>query len=215
MLWEFNSRSCIPFNRYLSIRITVMAIKFRTSGRCASIIGLIILTYRRVTVKRIIATSTKGDYIALILLLIVMLAGLSSTFLNIDSKGFDYRTTIGPWFRSLFIFQPKVEYMTEVPVWFKIHIISGMGLFAVWPFTRLVHVFSAPIKYISRSYVIYRRRIPNELKNNLVLYVSVIYKESRDLIGDLGFLYKYKYLNKTLINTTNRSRAIFTSNFTF
>ena len=93
-----------------------------------------------------------------------MLAGLSSTFLNIDSKGFDYRTTIGPWFRSLFIFQPKVEYMMEVPVWFKIHILAGMGLFAVWPFTRLVHVFSAPIKYISRSYVIYRRRIPNELK---------------------------------------------------
>ena len=143
-----------------------------------------------------------------------MLAGLSSTFLNIDSKGFDYRTTIGPWFRSLFVFQPKVDYMKEVPVWFKIHILAGMGLFAVWPFTRLVHVFSAPIKYVSRSYVIYRRRIPNELKNKLVLYVS-IYKESRDLIGDLGFPYRYKYLNKTLINTTNRSRTIFTSNFTF
>ena len=71
-------------------------------------------------------------------------------------------------------FQPKVDYMKEVPVWFKIHILAGMGLFAVWPFTRLVHVFSAPIKYVSRSYVIYRRRIPNELKNKLVLYVSYL-----------------------------------------
>ena len=159
----------IPESVYRSIGITehmyhIVAISFGLPAGVASIVGLIILTYRRVTVKRIIATSTKGDYIALILLLIVMLAGLSSTFLNIDSKGFDYRTTIGPWFRSLFIFQPKVEYMTEVPVWFKIHILAGLGLFAVWPFTRLVHVFSAPIKYLSRSYVIYRRRIPNELK---------------------------------------------------
>ena len=56
-----------------------------------------------------------------------MLAGLSSTFLNIDSKGFDYRTTIDPWFRSLFVFQPKVDYMKEVPVWFKIHILAEWG----------------------------------------------------------------------------------------
>ncbi|OFD63716.1 nitrate reductase subunit gamma [Bacillus mycoides] len=159
----------IPESIYRSIGISehmyhIVAISFGLPAGIASIIGLIILTYRRLTVKRIIATSTTGDYVALILLLIVMLAGLASTFLNIDSKGFDYRTTIGPWFRSLFIFQPKVEYMMEVPVWFKIHIIAGMGLFAVWPFTRLVHVFSAPIKYLSRSYVIYRRRIPNELK---------------------------------------------------
>ncbi|MED4951762.1 respiratory nitrate reductase subunit gamma, partial [Bacillus cereus] len=39
----------------------------------------------------------------------------------------------------------------EVPIWFKSDILAGMGLFAVWPFTRLVHVFSAPIKYVSRT----------------------------------------------------------------
>lgn len=99
---------------------------------------------------------------AIVLLFIVMLAGLSSTFFNIDAKGFDYRTTIGPWFRSLFVFQPKAEYMAEVPLWFKIHIIAAMGLFATWPFTRLVHVFSVPMKYLRRSYVIYRKRQPIE-----------------------------------------------------
>ena len=71
MLWGFNSRAV-----YRSIGITehmyhVVAISFGLPAGVASIIGLIILTYRRVTVKRIIATSTKGDYIALILLLIV------------------------------------------------------------------------------------------------------------------------------------------------
>ncbi|MCX2827052.1 respiratory nitrate reductase subunit gamma [Bacillus pseudomycoides] len=140
----------------------IVAIGFGLPAGIASIVGLVILMYRRFTVKRIIATSTKGDYVALVLLFIVMLAGLSSTFFNIDAKGFDYRTTIGPWFRSLFVFQPKAEYMAEVPIWFKIHIIAAMGLFATWPFTRLVHVFSVPVKYLRRSYVIYRKRQPIE-----------------------------------------------------
>ncbi|CAG9611283.1 Nitrate reductase-like protein NarX [Bacillus rhizoplanae] len=162
----------IPEPVYSSLGISehtyhIMAIGFGLPAGIASVIGLFILTYRRFTIKRIIATSTTGDYIALILLLIVMLAGLSSTFLNIDSNGFDYRTTIGSWFRSLFIFQPKAEYMAEVPIWFKIHIVAAMGLFAAWPFTRLVHVFSVPVKYLRRSYVIYRKRKPiesNEMK---------------------------------------------------
>ena len=125
-----------------------MAISFGLPAGVASIIGLIILKYRRVTVKRIIATSTKG----IILRLFITDRNASRTFFNVFKyrlKRIDYRTTIAPWCRSLFIFQPKVDYMTEVPVWFKIHILAGMGLFAVWPFTRLVHVFSAPIKYIA------------------------------------------------------------------
>ena len=36
--------------------------------------------------------------------------------------------------------------------------ISGFVLFAVWPFTRLVHVFSAPFQYLTRPYVVYRSR---------------------------------------------------------
>ena len=58
----------------------IVAIGFGLPAGIASIIGLIILTYRRLTVKRIIATSTTGDYVALILLLIVMLAGLLQPF---------------------------------------------------------------------------------------------------------------------------------------
>lgn len=128
----------------------------------AAVIGLFILLHRRLTVKRIFLTSTRGDFIALFFLAVVVLSGLSSTFLNIDSNGFDYRTTIGPWFRSLFMFQPNPEYMENVPVWFKIHILAAFGIFAVWPFTRLVHVFSLPLRYLNRSYVVYRKRMPKQ-----------------------------------------------------
>ncbi|MGG3923986.1 respiratory nitrate reductase subunit gamma, partial [Geobacillus thermodenitrificans] len=122
----------------------------------------VILFRRRLTVKRVRATSSTGDWVALGFLAIVIASGLSSTFLNVDSHGFDYRTTIGPWFRGLLTFRPNPAYMETVPLWFQIHILAAFGLFASWPFTRLVHVFSFPIRYLQRSYVVYRKRMPKQ-----------------------------------------------------
>lgn len=48
--------------------------------------------------------------------------------------------------------------MATVPLAFQLHIVAGMLLFCVWPFTRLVHVLSAPIGYPTRPYVVYRSR---------------------------------------------------------
>ncbi|WP_102274974.1 respiratory nitrate reductase subunit gamma [Cytobacillus massiliigabonensis] len=126
----------------------------------AASIGIFILLYRRMTVRRLIATSTKGDWISLICLLIVILSGMSATFSNIDSQGFDYRTTIGPWLRGIITFRADPSLLIAVPVWFKFHMLAVFGLVAAWPFTRLVHVFSVPVRYLTRSYVIYRKRRP-------------------------------------------------------
>jgi nitrate reductase gamma subunit len=56
-----------------------------------------------------------------------------------------------------------------VPIWFQIHIIAALGIFAVWPFTRLVHVFSLPLRYLKRNYVVYRKRMPKQTEqlNNI------------------------------------------------
>jgi len=48
--------------------------------------------------------------------------------------------------------------MAEVPIGFKIHVLLTFLLFAAWPFTRLVHVFSAPVGYLTRPYVVYRSK---------------------------------------------------------
>ena len=139
-----------------------IAIGFGLPAGIAALSGLLILTYRRFTDKRIRKTSSAGDFITLVALLFVMTTGLAATFLNIDSKGFDYRTTIGPWFRNIFLFKPDAGLMASVPLWFKLHIIMGYVIFIVWPFTRLVHVFSMPLKYLTRSYVVYRKRAPRK-----------------------------------------------------
>lgn len=122
-----------------------------------ALIGLIILIRRRFKHQRIRLTTSKADWVALFGLLLVVGSGLAATFLNIDSQGFDYRETIGPWFRGLFKLNIQPELMSSVPLWFKVHVLGGFILFAVWPFTRLVHFFSLPLLYISRSPIIYRR----------------------------------------------------------
>src|SRR5690625_2521466 len=157
----------VPVELYNALGVSesmyhTIALLFGIPAGLATLIGLFLLTYRRVSVKRIKVTTSQGDWLALILLLIVVITGLIATFLNVDSKGFDYRTTIAPWLRGLFILNIQPDLMSEVPIWFKIHIYSTFALYIVWPFTRLVHVFSFPLRYLNRSSVIYKRKIHSQ-----------------------------------------------------
>ncbi|WP_348709363.1 respiratory nitrate reductase subunit gamma [Bacillus subtilis] len=153
----------IPEGVYASLGISEhmyhkMAIGAGLPAGIAACTGLVILTYRRLFDKRIRKTSSPSDILTLLLLLFMMLSGVAATFLNIDSKGFDYRTTVGPWFREIALFRPDPSLMESVPLWFKFHIVIGYVVFILWPFTRLVHAFSLPLKYLTRSYVVYRKR---------------------------------------------------------
>ncbi len=60
--------------------------------------------------------------------------------------------------RQLFVLQPQPEAMAGAPLLFQLHALTACLLFAAWPFTRLVHVWSAPIGYLARPYLVYRRR---------------------------------------------------------
>lgn len=157
----------VPVSFYNALGITheayhIIAIVFGLPAGIAAFIGLILLLSRRINVKRIKATTSTGDWLALIFLILVVITGLLATTFNIDSNGFDYRTTIAPWLRGLFVFNIQPELMANIPVWFKIHILASFGLYVVWPFTRLVHVFSFPFRYLYRNFVIYKRRITNK-----------------------------------------------------
>ncbi len=118
------------------------------------VFGLIMFLYRRMAFDRVKATTAPTDWITLILLLIISVLGLFNT-LFVD---YDYRETVAPWFRGLWIFSPDYTLMSDVPLSLKLHIGFVFVLIAIWPFTRLVHVLSVPINYIFRSNVIYRSR---------------------------------------------------------
>ena len=91
---------------------------------------------------------------------LAIVAGLATTAIGsgVVGEGHNYRETVSPWFRSLFVLQPDVAAMAAASLSFKVHALTGLLLFAIWPFTRLVHAFSAPIGYLFRPYVVYRSR---------------------------------------------------------
>lgn len=127
----------------------------------ATVVGLVILIYRRRTTGPVFLATTRVDKLMYVLLALPILLGMWATVqtqLLGGAEGYDYRETISPWLRSLFYFQPQPELMADVPLPFKLHITAAFLLFLVWPFTRLVHVFSAPLPYASRPYIVYRSR---------------------------------------------------------
>jgi len=122
--------------------------------------GLVILLIRKLTVKRVKKHATFGDYWMVGIVLLVSFVGAYMTIIyNTTVVAYEYRTTIGPWFRSLFIFQPKYELMTDVPLIFQLHVITAFLLFASIPFTKLVHIFSLPARYPTRAPIQYRSRV--------------------------------------------------------
>lgn len=134
----------------------------------ATLLGLGLLIYRRRMVGPVFLATTKMDKFMYVLLAVPILLGSYATVqtqLLGAGHGYDYRETISPWLRSLF-YGPKPELMAAVPLAFKLHILAAFTLFMVWPFTRLVHVFSAPITYPTRPYIVYRsRQVSNTSRN--------------------------------------------------
>ncbi|MCM3124997.1 MULTISPECIES: respiratory nitrate reductase subunit gamma [unclassified Mesobacillus] len=145
------------------------AVWFGGAAGVICVLGGALLFMRRASVKRIRVNSKFKDWLSLVLLGIVVIVGFTNTVGYTASGGdFDYRTTIGPWFRGILTFNPAPGYMIGAPIGFQAHILLAFALFAVWPFTRLVHVWSLPLEYLKRKYLVYRRMTPakNVTKRN-------------------------------------------------
>jgi nitrate reductase gamma subunit len=128
------------------------------AGLC-TLIGLAVLVARRRLVGPVFTATTRNDKAMYVVLLGVIVLGLVATVrANALGPGYDYRETVSPWFRSLFYLRPDPEVMAGVPVGFQAHVLAAFALLAFWPFTRLVHAFSAPLGYLTRPYVVYRSR---------------------------------------------------------
>ncbi|MEV5743446.1 respiratory nitrate reductase subunit gamma [Microbispora rosea] len=135
------------------------AVVLGTVAGICTVAGLAILVYRRRTVGPVFTATTRNDKLMYALLALTIALGLTATVMaNIVGGGYDYRNTISPWFRSVFYFQPDGDLMAAAPILFKLHALSAIVLFAVWPFTRLVHMLTAPVGYLTRPYIVYRSR---------------------------------------------------------
>jgi nitrate reductase gamma subunit len=126
------------------------------AGFC-TIVGMIILIYRRRTVGPVFSVTTRMDKLMYVVLATVIVLGLVNTGGQVVND-YDYREGVSIWFRGIFRGQLHPDLMVNAPWSFQLHGLLAMFLFALWPFTRLVHVFSAPIGYLTRPYIVYRSR---------------------------------------------------------
>ncbi|MEU7168499.1 respiratory nitrate reductase subunit gamma [Streptomyces morookaense] len=135
------------------------AVALGSVAGAAMVAGLAMLCARRLLSARIRRTTSRSDRILFPILLATVLLGVSATAVhNVAGGGYDYRATISVWFRGLFTLHPHPDAMASAPLLFQLHILSAFLLFAVWPFTRLVHVWSAPVGYLRRPALVYRSR---------------------------------------------------------
>jgi len=121
----------------------------------AAFVGSILLLRRRVTITRIQATTTLNDYVTIAGLVSVTGLGLY----NVVFGHFYVLDTVAPWIRGIVFFQPNAELMSGVPLSYKIHILSAFALLGFSPFSRLVHIWSAPFTYPLRRCIVFRRRV--------------------------------------------------------
>jgi nitrate reductase gamma subunit len=92
--------------------------------------------------------------VLLILLLIVGGIGLY----NVIFTHYDVLYSVAPWIRGVVTLRPDPTLMAPVPVSYKLHILTALALLAYSPFTRLVHIWSVPVAYLVRSFVLFRRQ---------------------------------------------------------
>ena len=121
------------------------------------IVGFLLLMKRRFTVAELKVNTSRLDKWLYLFLTLAIFSGMAGTLLN-ASGFFDYRVSIGPWFRSLLAFMPDPSLMEGVPFMFKFHMFAWMAVAIIFPFSRLVHCLSAPLNYLTRPFIVYRKR---------------------------------------------------------
>jgi nitrate reductase gamma subunit len=134
-----------------------------TAAGVLTVAGILLLVYRRRTKAPVFRATTVNDKLMYLVLLAAIVLGMVAKLTHTSGGGYNYRESIAPWSRSLFTLRPDTGPMEGVPVLYEIHAVVGMVLIALVPYTRLVHMFSAPVQYLFRPYVVYRTRDPRQL----------------------------------------------------
>jgi nitrate reductase gamma subunit len=122
-------------------------------------VGLTILLLRRLFNQRIRATSSGRDILVLLLLYAQLLLGLSSILVSAGHLDGGQMIKLGEWAQHIVTFRlGAADFMADAHWIFKAHVTLGLTLFLIFPFTRLVHIWSLPLGYLRRPYQVVRRR---------------------------------------------------------
>jgi nitrate reductase gamma subunit len=135
-----------------------LAVVAGTLSGAAIVAGFAILMYRRLRICRVRVTTTRSDLLLFPVLGATIVLGMLATVWGSAVDRYAYRDSVSIWFRGIFTFHPHETLIAGAPFLFQAHAVCAWLLFAVWPFTRLVHVWSVPVGYLARPPIVYRTR---------------------------------------------------------
>lgn len=122
-------------------------------------VGLTILLLRRLFNPRIRATGSGRDILVLVLLYAQLSLGLASIRISAGHLDGGQMVLLGEWAQHIVTFRPgAADFMLGANWIFKTHVTLGLTLFLIFPFTRLVHIWSIPLGYLRRPYQVVRKR---------------------------------------------------------
>ncbi|QEA40528.1 respiratory nitrate reductase subunit gamma [Pistricoccus aurantiacus] len=123
------------------------------------LIGGGMLLYRRLYNPRVKASSSFMDTLILGILVVQAALGIITVFFSLGHLDGEMMLTLAGWAQSIVFFSGNAaDYMANVSWIYKLHVFLGLTIILLFPFTRLVHVWSIPLGYLGRRYQIVRRR---------------------------------------------------------
>ncbi|UNM97136.1 respiratory nitrate reductase subunit gamma [Ignatzschineria rhizosphaerae] len=126
-----------------------------------ALVGLLMLIYRRFSSPRLLRNSSWRDKLVLIWILLTLLLGLATIFVSSTHLDGDEMLKLMKWAQHIVTFRGGAsEYMVGASLIFKLHMIMGMTLFIIFPFTRLVHIWSGfgTLVFLNRTPQLVRRK---------------------------------------------------------
>jgi len=116
-----------------------------------SIVGLVLLIVRRIVRPRLLVITSVMDWVLLAALLFQVITGVYIALIYRWGSVWYLQTAV-PWLWSLIKLNPQVDYIMPLPLIVKLHMFNAFVIIALFPFTRLVHIFTIPIAYLWRPY---------------------------------------------------------------
>ena len=121
--------------------------------------GLSLLLHRRLFDPRIRKTSSPMDILLLVLLWLQLVLGLITMPYSLQHLDGSVMVALSEWAQRIVTLRAGAADLVDGVAWpYQLHLVLGVTLFLIFPFRRLVHIWSAPIWYVFRRYQVVRRR---------------------------------------------------------
>ena len=125
----------------------------------ACFVGLVMLLHRRLFDSRIRRTSSISDMAVLLILFVQLSLGMLTIPLSLGHLDGTMMVKFMNYVQGIVTLRADPALIAAVPIIFKLHMFLGFTIFLIFPFTRLVHVWSAPVGYLFRNYQVVRIKV--------------------------------------------------------